>query len=100
MRTNFRALGLCLLILGVSHPAAAQSDYYRHVFFDNSQQLNVYWQSSATQTAPSQLKSVGYRLPVESKMFRTPPNALRIEWQSAPGGTWDAQIQLVNFPNR
>ena len=33
-------------------------------------------------------------------MFRTPPNALRIEWQSAPGGTWDAQIHLVNFPNR
>ncbi|MGH8316026.1 MAG: glucoamylase family protein, partial [Steroidobacterales bacterium] len=102
MRNNIRTLGLAILIAGlcVGRPAGAESDYYRHVIFDNSQQLNVYWQSSATQTAPSQLQSVGYRLPVESKMFRTPPNALRIEWQSAPGGTWDAQIQLVNFPNR
>jgi len=33
-------------------------------------------------------------------VFRTPPNAMRIAWQSAPGGSWDAQIQLVNFPNR
>src|SRR6266850_3998795 len=102
MRKKIRALGLCLLVAGlcVDRPAAAESDYYRHVIFDNSALLNQYWQSSATQTAPSQLKSAHYRLPVESTVFRTPPNALRIEWQSAPGGTWDAQIQLVNFPNR
>ena len=41
MRKDIRALGLCLLVAGlcVERPAAAQSDYYRHVFFDNSQQL-------------------------------------------------------------
>jgi len=102
MRKNIRALGLCLLIAGLSvaPPAAAQSNYYRHVVFDNSQQLKQYWQSGATHRDPSKLESAGYRLPVESTVFRTPPNALRIEWQSAPGGTWDAQIQLVNFPNR
>ncbi len=102
MRKNIRAFGVCLLIAGlcVDRPAVAQSDYYRHVIFDNSQQLNQYWQSSAAETAPSQLKSAGHRLPVESTVFRTPPNAIRIEWQSAPGGSWDAQIQLVNFPNR
>lgn len=101
MRKAVRALGLGLILAGLgARPAAAQSDYYRHVFFDNSQQLGSYWQSSAAATAPSQLQSAGYRLPVESKVFRTPPNALRIEWQSAPGGSWDAQIQRVNFPNR
>ena len=25
---------------------------------------------------------------------------MRIEWQSAPGGSWDAQVQFVSFPNR
>ena len=98
---TLRALGLCLLLTGLSaRPAAAQTDYYRHVFFDNSRQTSVYYQSSAASTEPSRLESVGFRLPVESKVFRTPPNAMRIEWQSAPGGSWDAQIQLVNFPNR
>jgi hypothetical protein len=70
------------------------------VFFDNSNQREVYWQSSAADTEPSELRSVGWRLPVESTVFRTPPNAIRIEWQSAPGGSWDAQIQFVSFPNR
>ena len=70
------------------------------MIFDNSQQLKQYWQSGATHREPSKLESAGYRLPVDSTVFRTPPNALRIEWESAPGGTWDAQIHLVNFPNR
>lgn len=102
MRKSVGTLGLCLLVAGlcIGRPAAAQSDYYRHVVFDNSAQLKQYWQSSASATAPSRLKSVGFRLPVEATVFRTAPNALRIEWQSAPGGSWDAQVQLVNFPNR
>ncbi len=97
-----RPLFLCFLAVGLcaGNPAAAQSDYYRHVFFDNSQQLEHYFQSSAAQTEPSQLRSEHYRLPVESTVFRTAPNALRIEWTSAPGGSWDAQIQFVSFPNR
>jgi hypothetical protein len=103
VRKGVLSLGICLLVagLGVVRPAAAaQSDYYRHVFFDNSNQREVYWQSSAADTAPSELASVGYRLPVESTVYHTPPNAIRIEWQSAPGGSWDAQVQFVNFPNR
>jgi hypothetical protein len=98
---TIRALGLCLLLTGLgARVAAAESDYYRHVFFDNSRQLSQYWQSSGSAAEPSHLEHAGYRLPVESKFFRTPPNAVRIEWRSAPGGSWDAQIQLVNFPNR
>jgi hypothetical protein len=102
MRINIRVLGILLLIasLCVARPAAANSDYYRHVFFDNSIQHDVYFQSSAAKTAPSELRSVGWRLPVESSVFRTAPNAIRVEWQSAPGGSWDAQVQFVSFPNR
>ena len=69
MLMNIRVLGILLLIASVcvARPAAAQSDYYRHVFFDNSIQREVYFQSSAAKTAPSELRSVGWRLPVESK---------------------------------
>ena len=100
MLKNSRASGILLLIAGlcVARPAAAQSDYYRHVFFDNSIQRAAYFQSSAARTAPSELRSVGWRLPVESTVSRTAPNAIRIEWQSAPGGSWDAQIQFVSLP--
>jgi hypothetical protein len=102
MQSTKPALGSCLILAGLCfvRGAAAQSDYYRHVFFDNSHQAGAYWQSGTAATAPSRLESAGERLPVESKVFRTPPNALRIEWQSAPGGSWDAKIHLVNFPNR
>ena len=102
MRMNSRLSAVLLLIAGicVARPGAAESDYYRHVFFDNSIQREVYFQSSAAKTAPSELTSVGWRLPVESKHFRTPPNAIRIAWQSVAGGSWDAQIQFVAYPNR
>lgn len=81
MLKTTRVLGLCVLWAGLcARPAAAQSDYYRHVFFDNSRQVSVYYQSSAASHEPSRLEAVGFRLPVESNVFRTPPNALRIEW--------------------
>ncbi len=102
MQNNLRVPGLLLLIAGlcVARHAAADSDYYRHVFFDNSEQLEVYWPSVGTHNGASELRTVGHRLPVESAIHRTPPNALRIEWTSAPGGSWDAQVQFVSFPNR
>jgi len=95
-----RCLALAAASLGVSANGVAQSDYYRHVIFDNSQQLELDWHTSAIATAPSTLAGKGNRLPVESKIFRSPPNALRIEWQSLPNGGWDAEIHPVNFPNR
>jgi len=90
----FLALGL------VSAALPAQTAYYRHAFFDNSQRADYYWNSSAQATAPSTLEHHGARLPVDTVHFLSPPNALRINWQSAPGGAWDAEIHLVNFPNR
>ncbi len=95
-----RCLILAAASLGASATGVAQSDYYRHVIFDNSQQLELDWHTSASATAPSTLAGKGNRLPVESKIFRSPPNALRIEWQSQPNGGWDAEIHPVNFPNR
>ncbi len=90
-----------LLIASISAPPAqAQSTYYRHVVFDNSAQGGAYWNSTAVASEPSTLENQNFRLPVEKEIFRTPPNALRIAWQSNANGAWDAEIHLLDFPNR
>jgi hypothetical protein len=80
--------------------ASANSEYYRHTFFDNSLTSDFYFYSSGAAFAPSQLEQRNSRLPVETKTFLTPPNALRLEWQSLEGGNWQAAIHLVSFRNR
>lgn len=97
-----KVLAFALLTAGLAwlRPAAAQSDYYRHVVFDNSQQLELDYWSSANASSPSWLSSKDHHLPVDSNIHHSPPNALRIAWESRPGGNWDAWIQLVDFPNR
>jgi exo beta-1,2-glucooligosaccharide sophorohydrolase (non-reducing end) len=75
-------------------------DYYRHTYFDNSLTGDSYFYSSASATAPSVLVEKNGKLPVETKIFFTPPNALRLEWQSQDGGGWEAGIYIVDFRNR
>jgi exo beta-1,2-glucooligosaccharide sophorohydrolase (non-reducing end) len=76
------------------------TEYYRHSFFDNSQTSDTYYYSEAQGSAPSTLKELKAKLPVEREYFHTPPNALRVEWQSAPGGGWAATVNFVDFRNR
>ena len=93
---------LALVTLALSLPPLlqAQTAYYRHAFFDNSLQGDYYWNSGAETTSPSTLELRDRHLPVESRFFLSAPNALRLQWQSRPGGGWDAEIHLVNFRNR
>jgi len=86
-----------LALLGVGF---AQTDYYRHTVFDNSITPDFYYYSGAGEVKPSVVEKINERLPVETKIFRTPPNALRVEWQSNPGGVWGAEVRLLNFRNR
>ena len=92
-----RLLALALLLASA---AQAQTEYYRHSVFDNSLQRDFYFYSVAQATAPSTLEAQNARLPVDSVYFLSPPNALRIHWQSMPGGGWDAEVHLDNFRNR
>src|SRR5580658_5805252 len=94
-----RAAGLFLtLVVAVS--VRADTEYYRHVFFDNSLTPDSYFYSAGKATAPSLLTLLDSKLPVETRAFFTPPNALRLEWTSQPGGSWVAQIGVVKFRNR
>src|SRR5947207_5400812 len=80
-------------------PARA-SDYYRHVIFDNSLTPGAYFNSRGTSNGPSYLEVKNRRLPVETSTFLTPPNALRLQWESRPGGGWEAEVRVEGHRNR
>src|ERR1700736_3602361 len=85
--------GSLLLFPALSH---ADTTYYRHTFFDNSITHDSYFYSYGKPSAPSRVENINGKLPVESKIFYTPPNALRLSWQSARDGGWDAGVRVVN----
>src|SRR5260370_6087121 len=83
--------------MNVAHP---DTEYYRHTLFDNSLTQDAYFYSSGKASAPSILELVHGKLPVETQPFYTPPNPLRLKWQSTQGGAWDAQAPLLIFLHR
>ncbi|MGB9195295.1 MAG: glucoamylase family protein [Terriglobales bacterium] len=89
-----------LVFLIVSSFATANSEYYRHILFDNSLESDAYYYSEGRASSPSMLELVHGKLPVSGEIFFTPPNALRLKWRSVPGGGWEAGIRLVDFRNR
>src|ERR1019366_4949317 len=102
-RIFFASANLLLLALGtVGFSAAAwgNTDYYRHVVFDNSLTSDSYFYSHGMANGASYLELNSSRLPVETKTFLTPPNALRLQWQSEPDGGWEAEVRLNDFRNR
>lgn len=95
---------VCLLLFGIvsfcSGSAWANTEYYRHTTFDNSLTSDGYFYSAAMANGHSFVEQIGTRLPVETKIFLTPPNALRLQWQSEPDGGWEAEVRVANFRNR
>lgn len=90
----------CLFLLLAPHAALAvgkgtPSFYDRHVIFDNSHSDGGFGSSSAWVIAPSRLELLDSTIPVETGRFASPPNALRLSWQSLPGGDWQATIQIT-----
>ncbi len=98
--TCLRFVILSLAVYSLSALAYAKSDYYRHVIFDNSLTSDDYFYSTADASGQSFLEQKDRRLPVETKTFLTPPNAIRLTWQSVAGGGWLAQIRTIDFRNR
>jgi len=93
-----------LLVFGVlsigSIAASGNTEYYRHVIFDNSLTSDGYFYSSAMANGGSFIEQSNSRLPVETKTFLTPPNSLRINWRSEKGGGWEAEVRVMNYRNR
>ena len=99
LRLVRRAAAL-LLLFALAVSVGADTAYYRRVFFDNSLTPDSYFYSAGKAAAPSLLTLLDSKLPVETRIFFTPPNALRLEWTSQPGGGWVAQIGVLKFRNR
>jgi len=97
---GFLRLGLLVLSCLLPSVVLANTDYYRHVVFDNSLPADTYFYSAGSANGPSFLEQKNWRLPVETKTFLTPPNAIRLQWESQPGGGWEAEVRVVNFRNR
>ena len=96
-----QALVTLLAVAWIIAPAAhGSTEYYRHVVFDNSLNSDYYFYSWGQASSPSTLEQKNWRLPVESKTFLTPPNAIRVEWQSQVGGGWEAEVRVMNFRYR
>jgi exo beta-1,2-glucooligosaccharide sophorohydrolase (non-reducing end) len=97
------AAHLLLFIPGVVSLSPAESgstEYYRHVIFDNSLTSDSYFYSHGMANGASFLELKDSRLPVETKTFLTPPNALRLQWESHPGGGWEAEVRVDGYRNR
>jgi exo beta-1,2-glucooligosaccharide sophorohydrolase (non-reducing end) len=91
----------CLLLpLVFSVFAAGDTEYYRHILFDNSLESDAYYYSAGQASFPSTLELIADRLPVSKAVFYTPPNALRLKWRSVSGGGWEAEVRAINFRNR
>ena len=102
-RTLSASANLLLFSLGVvwfTTAAWGNTEYYRHVVFDNSLTPDSYFYSHGMANGSSFLELKDRRLPVETKTFLTPPNALRLQWQSQPGGGWEAEVRVDGHRNR
>jgi len=101
-RLRLSTASLCALLAIIFSSALAwgSSEYYRHIVFDNSLTPDSYFYSHGTVNGSSSLELKDGRIPVETKIFLTPPNALRLQWQSQPGGGWEAELRVEAFRNR
>jgi len=97
---RWHRLALAVSLFLLPSLTCAASDYYRHVVFDNSLTADSYFYSRAQVSGDSFLEQQSGRLPVETKTFLTPPNAIRLQWQSGPHGGWTAEIAAAEWRNR
>jgi len=112
--TSTRALSLLVAVLAPvparAQPAvkpsvapealAAPSAYYRHNIFDHSLTPDRYYFSSGSRVAPSGISLVRGCIPVDTAIFHSAPNALRLQWWSGPDGYWEASVHPQLWRNR
>jgi exo beta-1,2-glucooligosaccharide sophorohydrolase (non-reducing end) len=81
-------------------PAHGDQNYSQQVFFDNSLSPDSYFYSSGKVDGRSLFRLLNGRLPVESNVFISGPNALDMEWTSMPNGGWSVELDLDQWRNR
>jgi hypothetical protein len=84
-------------ILSLGSAALATTLYERHVVFDNTRGTGWYLYSAGEAVAPSRVDLVNGKLPIETKLTHSPPNAIRLSWTSKQGGSWWASIESARI---
>jgi exo beta-1,2-glucooligosaccharide sophorohydrolase (non-reducing end) len=80
--------------------AWADQNYSQQVFFENSLSPGSYFYSEGRASAPSTLRLIDEKLPVETSIFVSAPNALELQWESKPEGGWSVELRLYEWRNR
>jgi len=105
-RTSKRIVHALLLLfiligaLAVVEFAHADQNYSQQMFFENSLSPCNYFYSAGKASSPSTLTLVDGKLPIETTTFISGPNALELQWKSAPQGGWEATLHLYQWRNR
>lgn len=74
--------------------AQAFSRFGDHVFFAGSPSAGYYPYSSGSISAPSTVRLIDGKVPLETDNAKNGGNALELAWTSAPNGGWDVQSTL------
>ncbi|HZA49619.1 MAG TPA: hypothetical protein VE549_02695, partial [Myxococcaceae bacterium] len=85
---------------GAPDALAAPSGYYRHAIFDNSWTPEAHYASRGSSSGSSGLRLVRGRIPVDTAVFHSAPNALRLQWWSTANGYWEATLESELWRNR
>src|SRR2546425_12422293 len=80
-----RRLLLALLLLPVAALALGLSD---RTAFDNSLSYRSFYYSDGFFVSPSELELGDGKVPTDETHYVSPPNPLRLQWQSQTGGDW------------
>jgi hypothetical protein len=76
--------------------AQPHGDYDHRIVFDNSPTDDSYYHSESMVVAPSELVNQKEKVPLSTTRFVSPPNSLRLQWKSAPGGDWRATLKVAS----
>lgn len=100
MQVQVVLVALLLSFFCFARTAVADQNFSQQVFFENSLSPGSYFYSSGKVSAPSTLKLIDGKLPVETSTFISGPNALELQWQSMPNGGWSTELTLYTWRNR
>lgn len=86
-----RELLLVFLLLPVATLARGLSD---RPAFDNSLSYRSFYYSEGLIVSPSNLELIDGKVPIDESHYVSPPNSLRLKWQSQSGGDWLISLKV------
>ena len=62
--------------------------------FDNSLSYRSFYYSNGVFVSPSELELIDGKVPIDEAHYVSPPNSLRVKWQSQSGGEWLMSLKV------